>query len=372
MAKLKVLHAIGNLSMGGAEVQCVRLINSLDSGLFDVSLAYFNDSSHADVAEQVRLCQVDRGSRFDLLGVCRQLREIMEDVQPDVVHVWLPEIISVPCAWIAYRLGIPVLSGHRKTFNYTGSINALIRDRLRCFQYFVADQVVSNFEISEEPILFRWLYGIKHGCVIPNGVDVLALRCVQALALPSSARYKLIYAGRLAPQKGIPIILRAMHELVQSGQDVHLTIFGEGPKLYESKLHSMVRELRLEGHVTFFGACRDWHAYAANAQALVLSTKGEGTSNTVLEALCVGLPVVISDIQMSRSLLRDQETASIVKSSEPSHWAAKIQALLEDPDLRHRIAENGRALSESYSMEHMISSYASLYRTITNIKPSIK
>jgi len=366
--KIKVLHAIGNLGMGGAEVQCLRLANSLDPVSFDVSIAYFNEDTSAYVASNVKLYQIDRGSRINLLHVYRQLKETIEDLRPDVVHVWLPEVISVPCTLVSYRLGIPVISGHRKTLNYSGSISELIRDRLRSLQYFLANRIVSNFEIEEEPVMFKWLYRKKRGCVIANGLDIRALRGLEGKSLPNQAAYQLIYAGRLVPQKGIPTALRALRELVKVNSDVHLTIFGEGPDDYVAKLLLMVNQYGIYEKVTFFGGCRNWHAYATHAHALIFPTKGEGTSNTILEALAVGLPVIVSDIQMSRAMLYHEGTALVVKSGNPRAWALEMQKLLKKSCLRRSVARNGRLLADSFSMENMTTSYAILYRELHQLE----
>jgi glycosyltransferase involved in cell wall biosynthesis len=170
-----------------------------------------------------------------------------------------------------------------------------------------------------------------------------------------------MFAGRLVPQKGIPVALRAIHLLTGQGYDVHLTSFGEGPAFYEAELHKLVRELGIEDRVTFYGECRDWQAYAQDASALIFPTQGEGTSNVILEALTVGLPVVISDIAMSRQLLRDKETALIVQSNDPKDWSSRIAEMLDSDELREGLRKEGKHLSERFSIAQMVEAYSELY-----------
>lgn len=360
--KIKILHVIGSLSKGGAEFQCRQLANNLDPARYDVAILCFDEGPNPDLAAHVRPIFVDRGAKWDLIGLWKRIDAIVAEEKPDLMQAWLPEVISVPAAWAAYRRGIPVISGHRNTLGFEGDFTKAVRDRLRLPQYLVSDRIISNFDVQEEPLPFRWLYRRKQGCCIFNGLNIQALRGLEEKELPVRAKHRLMYAGRLAPQKGLPTALQAVKHLVDRGYDVHLTLFGEGPEPYEEKLHTLVDELQIEAHVTFFGQCRDWQAYADDATALVFPTKGEGTSNVILEALTVGLPVIISDIAMARQLLKDGKTAIIVETDEPSKWTAAITSILDDVILRENLSLAGVALSESFSVPTMVERYEKLYQ----------
>lgn len=361
---LKILHAIGSLSKGGAEFQCRQLANHLDPAQFDVSILCFDGGPNPDLAAHVRPIFVERGAKSDLLGLWRRIDAVIAAEQPDILQAWLPEVISAPAACAAYRRGIPVVSGHRNTLAFEGNWTKAIRDRLRCVQYFVADRIISNFDVAEEPILFRWLYARKSGACIFNGIDVEGLRAMPAKQLPVRAEHRLMFAGRLAPQKGLPTALKSLRCLVAQEYDVHLTLFGEGPAAHEAELHTLVAELSLEEHVTFFGQCRDWQAYASDAAALIFPTHGEGTSNVILEALAVGLPVVISDIAMARQLLADRKNALVVVSSDPEIWAERIRELLDSEDVRSSLKQSGMKLSEAFSVPGMVAHYDELYKSL--------
>ena len=359
--KLKLLHAIGSLSKGGAEFQCRQLANHLDPKHYDVSILCFDEGPNPDLAPHVRPLFVDRGSKWDIVGLYRRVAQVVEDQKPDILQAWLPEVVSVPAALAASQMGIPVICGHRNTLGYEGDLTKAVRDCLRLPQYLVADRIVSNFHTDEEPRAFRWLYQRKKGECVFNGIDVNALSGIAPQPLPVRSEHRLIYAGRLAGQKGIPLALRALDLLLRKGLDVHLTLFGEGPEFYEAELRRLVATLDLEQRVTFFGQCRDWQAYAADADALIFPTRGEGTSNVILEALSVGLPVVISDIAMSRRLLDDERTALIVQSRYPEDWSYRISGLLNSPELQEKLRAAGRQLSDRFSVESMVAKYEHLY-----------
>jgi glycosyltransferase involved in cell wall biosynthesis len=362
--KLKLLHAIGSLSKGGAEFQCRQLANHLDPERYDVSILCFDEGPNPDLAPHVRAIYVDRGAKWDLGRLYKRIAAVVEAEKPDLLQAWLPEVISVPAALAAYRIGIPVISGHRNTLSYEGDLTKAIRDRLRLPQYLVSQRIISNFSVEEEPFPFRWLYRRKSGECIFNGIGTDALRSLPPKQLPVRAEHRLMYAGRLAPQKGLSTSFKALKCLIDQGYDVHLTLFGEGPKPYEAELHDLVRELSLESRVTFFGQCRDWQAYASDAAALIFPTHGEGTSNVILEALAVGMPVVISDIAMTRQLLQDRKNALVVASSKPELWAKRIRELLDSGEMRAGLGAGGMELCEAFSVSAMVAQYEELYHSL--------
>ncbi len=364
---LKVLHVIGSLSKGGAEFQCRQLANHLDPDRYEVSILCFDEGPNPDLSPHVRPLFVKRGAKWDLLSLYQRIDAAIEEQRPDLLQAWLPEVISVPAALAACRRGIPVISGHRNTLSFEGDWVKLMRDCLRLPQYLVADRIVSNFDVNEEPLPFRWLYRWKQGSRVFNGIDVDRLRAISPKQLPVRAEHRLLYAGRLAPQKGLPSAFKALKCLVEQGYGVHLTLFGEGPASYEAELHALVAELALNRHVTFYGQCRDWQAYAEDAVALIFPTHGEGTSNVILEALAVGMPVVISDIAMARQLLEDGENAIIVETRAPEDWSSRIIQLLDSLSVQKHLRRGGQALSQIFSVERMVKSYERLYDQLLKI-----
>jgi len=357
---IKVLHVIGNLSMGGAEFQCRQLINRLQDPEFGVGIAFFREGPNPDVSAHVKRFPVERGRWLDVAKVVRQVDRIIDGFEPDLVHVWIPEIITVPAAISAWRRKIPIVAGLRNTLAFENDWNKFGRDRLRSIQYLLATRIISNFAVTEEPAPFRWLYRHKRGICIPNGMSIDALRSIPKKALPVRSDYRLIFAGRLAYQKGIPLALEALKLLVDKGLDVHLTLFGEGPSKVE--LGAKVESLGLTERVTFFGQCRDWQAYADDAACLVFPTRGEGTSNVVLESLAVGLPVVMAEIAMSRSLLTNGKNALVIRTRDPAEWAQRIAELLENPDLVSTLRSEGRALADRFSVKVMVEQHERIYR----------
>ncbi|MEC7230729.1 MAG: glycosyltransferase, partial [Verrucomicrobiota bacterium] len=89
--------------------------------------------------------------------------------------------------------------------------------------------------------------------------------------------------------------------------------------------------------------------------------------NVILEALAVGMPVVISDIAMARQLLEDGENAIIVETRAPEDWSSRIVQLLDSLRIQKHLRRGGQALSQIFSVERMVKSYERLYDQLLKI-----
>lgn len=125
---------------------------------------------------------------------------------------------------------------------------------------------------------------------IPNGIALSPPPQREAVAPVR----RLLWTGRLSPQKGIDLLLMALARVVASGRDFRLEIVGDGPE--SSALTSTCRQLELDSRITFTGPVhRDAvRARLATADAFVLPSRYEGMSNAALEAMESGLPVLLT------------------------------------------------------------------------------
>jgi glycosyltransferase involved in cell wall biosynthesis len=153
----------------------------------------------------------------------------------------------------------------------------------------------------------------------------------------------LLFVGRLSAAKGVPVLLDAMAELGRSHPDARLTLIGDGPD--RESLEARAAQAGLAGRVTFAGY-RDEQAVAealAGADIFVLPSFAEGLPVVLMEALAARCAVVTTRIAGIPELVRDGETGLIVAPGEAGALARALRRLLDDPALRQRLAEAGRA-----------------------------
>ncbi|MEI8344551.1 MAG: glycosyltransferase family 4 protein, partial [Candidatus Omnitrophota bacterium] len=177
---------------------------------------------------------------------------------------------------------------------------------------------------------------------------------------------KILFAGRLVDaQKKISTLLEAIRGLEQ----VHLTIVGDGPD--RSLLAEQVKRLRLEAHVRFAGwldkvALR--RAYQ-EANAYVSASLYEGMSNTALEAMSCGLPLILSDIPGHQELVVSRENGLLFGPGDHGQLAEFLTGLSADAALGAAMSRQGRRLAcERFSWSELARQHLDLFAAALRAK----
>lgn len=365
MKKIYVLNVIGSLSKGGAEYQCSLLSNKLNNKEFTSKILCFYKGPSPLYEDLSNVIFIPRGNKWNIISLWFRIFSVIRSERPDILHVWLPEILSAPAAIIGRFIGIPVIASHRNSTKFSGDLVKYMRDRIRLVQYIFATRIISNFYINEEPLFFRFLFKLKQGEVIFNGLKEISQITKQEFKTVREQN-SLLFVGRLAPEKNLPLILRSLGILKNSTNLFRLRICGEGNKAYKYKLNQLINELDINEQVEFLGYDENWHLLAKESLCLLLPSKSEGTANVVIEALSIGLPVIISDIPMSRSILNHEVNSLIVNCECPIMWAEAILKLSENNALKEKIKRNGIEYSKQFSTNNMVNKYEKSYRRTIN------
>lgn len=201
--------------------------------------------------------------------------------------------------------------------------------------YRACDHLVGNTRGIRDWIIGQgWPAGRVH--TVPNFAEDFAGTAPAALPAPPDAT-RLLALGRLHPNKGFDVLLRALAAL----PGAHLSLAGEGPE--RGALERLAAELGLGGRVAFLGWRRDAGALLAACDMLVCPSRHEPLGNVVLEAWSAARPVVAAAAAGPAELIRDGETGLLVPIEAPAPLAAAIAALAADPALAARLAAAGRA-----------------------------
>ncbi len=184
--------------------------------------------------------------------------------------------------------------------------------------------------------------------IIPNGVDTEEFR-------PDPERerdgyFRILSVSRLTPRKGIRFLVRAMMILKEkAGEKVELWIAGDGEE--KAELEALAKKCGVSKKVKFFGAVphEELRKYYGLADVFCLPSLNEGMSNTVLEALAAGLPVVATVTGGTEELIRDGENGLFVTQQSPEDLAEKLGKLLSDEPTRLCMGEASRKRAEEMS-----------------------
>jgi glycosyltransferase involved in cell wall biosynthesis len=149
--------------------------------------------------------------------------------------------------------------------------------------------------------------------------------------------WDVVFVGRLAPIKQIDLLLRALVLVKRVIPGVRAVIVGDGPLRQE--LETLAATLELGDAVEFAGQRDDVSAILKKSRVFVLTSKTEGLSLALMEAMMAGLPAIVSDVGDLRDLVRHDENGFLVDVQTPDRFAERIIAILKDQAMWGRFAK---------------------------------
>lgn len=360
---MKILFFISSLQCGGAEHVAATLCNRWASTGQDVTLATFDDGSAPPffpLDERVRhlplgLRKASTGLLDASLANLRrapQITRAIEEVGPDRIVSFI-EATNVLVLLAARRTAIPVVVAER--------IDPA-RHRLRApwrilrrLTYGRAARIVVQTDAAAGFFPAAWRSRIA---VIPNPVPEPHDRSHVA-----GDGNRLVAMGRLEPQKGFDLLIRAFATIAEDRPSWTLTIYGEGQE--RVALADAIEDGALVGRVVLAGRAADAAEAFRRADLFVLSSRYEGFPNALCEAMAAGVPAVAFDCRSGpREIVRDGVDGILVPDGDVSALAAGLLRLTGDDDLRRMLGARAAEITERFSVDRIAVLWIDLLRGI--------
>ncbi len=366
----RILQIIPSLDRAGAEKQMTLLVRGLPRAEFDLHVIALTRGGprEADLRRAgISVTRIDKRWRADPLAYRRLKRRIAE-LRPELIHTWLFAANAYGRA-AGRACGVKhLIAAERCVDPWKGWLELTIDRRLaRC-----TSRIAVNSPSVQAFYVRRGLPAEKFR-VIPNGVEppepTTAAReaVLSELGLPGDCHVVGV-VGRLWPQKRIKDAIWAADLLKVVRDDVHLLVVGDGPE--RDRLRRFRDQVEIRDKVHFLGHRDDVPRLMPHFDLLWSTSAYEGQSNTILEAMALGVPVVATDVAGTRDLIVDGQSGCLVdhRLDTPRRRAAlarHTQILLEDPERARRLGEAGRRRAlEEFSVEKMVERYVNLYREV--------
>lgn len=365
---VRVVHLVSMLRVGGMERGVIKIVNGLDRAEVESAIASFHDpdATRNEVAPHVPVHVMGKRQGNDPRVVFR-LARLFRRQRIDIVHThnWGTLVEG----FLAARLArVPAfVHGEHGTME-TGRVNLRVQGavwrratRVLSVSSRLADRMADRVGFPRERI-----HVIRNGASLDRFGSVPRAEARQSLGL-SAGELVIGTVGRLVPVKDHATLLRAGARLDAEGHPCRILIVGEGP-LREATA-SLGGELGLADRLVLIGARPDVERVLAALDVFVLSSRSEGLSNTILEAMAAGLPVVATHVGGADELVVEGETGLLVPSNDPAALAGAVGRLLSNPALRQTMGEAAQARARrEFTLERMLADYGRLYGDIALIR----
>lgn len=235
----------------------------------------------------------------------------------------------------------------------------MLATALRCDRFVALNQTIVE-ELVEA--------GVPRSRIVrvSNGVDLDDVEPQYRTTVHRPPR--VIFVGRLHRQKGLETLLRALRILLDSRDvdGVRLVVVGDGPE--RGTLEQLSRSLAIDEIIDFVGIADDVAPYLRDADVFVLPSHAEGLSNALLEAMAVGLPVIVSNVPGNADVVEHGRTGLVFEVGNASELAASLVRVLHDDDLRNRLGMAARgSVDDSYSLDEVAGRYIELYDELLDL-----
>ena len=287
----------------------------------------------------------------------RKVKRWLADGQFDVLHLHEPNAPSLSMLALAVAEGPIVATFHTST---TKSLTlSVFQGILRPFH----EKIVGRIAVSD--LARRWqMEALGSDAVeIPNGVDVSSFANAPVLEGYPRPGKTVLFLGRFDERrKGMDVLLRALPALVQRFPDVQVLIVGRGD---DDELCEEAGPLA--DHLRFLGQVDDAEKASAMRSADVYcapNTGGESFGVVLVEAMAASTPVVASDLDAFRRVLRDGEAGRLVAVDDGDALAAALIDVLGDDALRARYVEAAKAAVRRYDWSVVAQQIVRVYETV--------
>jgi sugar transferase (PEP-CTERM/EpsH1 system associated) len=367
-----IVHVLYRLQVGGLENGVVNLVNQLPADRYRHAIVCLTESTefrNRIQRDDVAVYEMHKNPGQDL-GNWKRLYRLFRKIHPTVVHTRNIGCIEaqVP-AWLA---GVPcrVHGEHGWDISDPNGNNRKYQWLRRLLSPLVHRFIALSKEL-ENYLLRRAHINANKVSRIYNGVDNRRFHPGESDALPQGfADSDSIVFGTVGRMHGVKDqvnLCRAFVQLCQKQANLaprlRLVMVGDGP--LQQTCAQLLAEADLTGQAWLAGN-QDKVANIMRAfDVFVLPSQAEGISNTILEAMACGLPVIATDVGGNGELVDVGHTGTLVPANDPQALAEAMAIYANDPQMRQQQGENGCGrITERFSMAQMLAAYGGVYEQL--------
>ena len=361
---MRILFMFDGLGRGGRERRFVQLVKGLNEAGYK-DLYFINTRDIIEYKEifvyDIHVEFIDRHKK----GFYKKLIHRINEIRPDVVQPWIDvNAAHLDIAYFFLKKKPAYISSFIADCNYFK--HPLWSKMAMRISYWLSQFVISN---SEAGLDSYGVKGRKRVC-IHNGFDFCRLDSVGNGDIKSelglTTRYVVSMVARMQKNKDFSMYIKAAENILAIRDDVTFLAVGGGPM--EKNWRQEV-PVKLKDKIIFTGRRDDVDDILNKTDISVLCSNadihGEGVSNTILESMAFGLPVVATVGGGTGEIVEENKTGFLIKPKDVNGLVERIMQLLDDVELRKNMGQASvERIRKYFSLEYSTQQYIDLYKSI--------
>ncbi|AOY90155.1 glycosyltransferase [Marinobacter salinus] len=353
------------MGIGGTEQVIRQLVDSLPDSMF-TNIIVCIDGEVGELGKQLEqlgteIIAFKRNPGLDF-SLVKKIRHLIDTGSIDIVHChqYTPWVYGTLAAVGKGKTVVFTEHGrfHPDRYRY----KALLANRLLAM---VTDSIVAISEATRSALARYEFIPKRRIEVIYNGIKPLKVtredseRTKVSLGVPLGVPV-LGTVARLDPVKNQGMMLDAFARVLERHPECRMVLVGDGPD--RKMLEDRANILKITNRVIFTGFKTEPGLYLSIFDIFILSSHTEGTSMTLLEAMSLGIPCVVTDVGGNPEIVENEKSGILVPSRSDEQLAGALCRLIEDRSLRSYLGDAGlRRFEEGFSAAAMTDKYQSLY-----------
>lgn len=376
-SKITVLELVGSFHRGGAEVFVLNLAKHIDKSKFNIIVCSVvrDDMSFIDVSEfkNVKLISLSRSAHSGRLKGILELCRIVKKKKVDIIHTHCqsPDFYG---RIVGLIMRIPVITTIHSTKGYSkfreNTFGLLTKKYIaisdKCYKYMIEEVMIPCTKIIR----------------INNGVDTNLFK----RKILNSERYLsnfgiiktedkpsfiITTVANLSTPKGYDYLIESAFEVIhrlKSEFNVYFLFVGDDTSDYSKLIKEKVNSLKISDQIIFTGVRKDIPEIFSISDLYISSSRYEGLSISIIEAMAAGLPIIATDVGSIREMIENEVSGIIIPPEDPKAIAEKVIELVQNPSKRRSLGENARKESLKFDIRNVATQHEELYGNIINRK----
>lgn len=345
--KKRIVFFIGSLQLGGAERVLSILANSLIILKYEVTIILYYDREICyELNNDIKIIEIEKetksSSYFTNMLFLRKYIQRNADIVVSFLTVF--NIFSI---LTTFNLHIPIIVSNRSDPNYEPRKRRL--RMLRNFLYRFSSKIIVQTTSAKRYFPFSLQDKIVE---IANPISGTL---VKGEALLQEKEKKIVAVGRLIQSKNQLLLINAFTRIANKYADYELHIYGDGE--YKAILEKQINDLNMSDRIILMGEEKNIFDKIKNADVFVLTSNYEGMPNSLLEAMCLGLPVVATRVAGAEDFIVSGENGLLVDCNDQQGVELSLEQLLDNPKQKETIAKNAVEIYEELRESQIINKW---------------
>lgn len=314
-----------------------------------------------------------------------EIKKIIQEFQPDIVHLQMCLTIGNATQKYALKYGIPIVAtNHAIPDNLLDNLR-LLAPMSRPIAYVITEYGV-RFHSKVDYVTLPTksaidLFGEERLSVpvepVSNGIDLSKFKpgkpdhdIIKKFHLPTKGPI-ITYVGRTDAEKHLHVLIEAFARVREMAKNQpHLLVVGFGTDL--DRLKNLAYEQRVHSHVTFTGRVTDEEIVELHkvGDVFAMPSPAELQSIATLEAMASGKPVVAVDAGALSELCQDERNGFICERDNVEEFADNLRQLVDDPELRKRFSKESLAIARTHDIDHTLEKFEEIYEKVMSASGS--